>query len=178
MAEMPAVNFCLTKPDSMKKGNIIFSTLFLVFLIITGFSTTPTVVEVKEEKVVIAAPDSTEAIKEIVKEEVKAIEKEEKVTLYKSDVLATYYADKFNGRKTTSGARFNNKKYTAAHMKLPFGTKVRITNEKNGKFVDVVVNDRGPFSKKLEIDLTKQAFMEIASNKGSGSFKVKMEIIE
>src|SRR5690606_36529730 len=104
--------------------------------------------------------------------------KEEKVTLYKKDVLATYYADKFNGRKTSSGERFNNTKYTAAHMKFPFGTKLRVTNEQNGKFVDVVVNDRGPFSKKLEIDLTKKAFMEIASKKSSGTFKVKIEVIE
>jgi rare lipoprotein A len=57
-------------------------------------------------------------------------------------------------------------------------TKVRVTNEKNGKFVDVVINDRGPFSKKLEIDLTKKAFMEIASNKGSGYFKVKIEVLK
>ena len=92
--------------------------------------------------------------------------------------MATYYADKFNGRKTTSGERFHNANYTAAHMRLPLGTMLRVTNEKNGKFVDVKVNDRGPYSKKLEIDLTKKAFMEIASNKGSGSFKVKIEIIE
>ncbi|WP_237421238.1 septal ring lytic transglycosylase RlpA family protein [Flavobacterium sp. Sd200] len=100
------------------------------------------------------------------------------LTPYKKDVLATYYADKFNGRKTSSGERFNNAKYTAAHMKLPFGTMVRVTNEANGKFVDVKVNDRGPYSKKLEIDLTKKAFMEIATKKSSGYFKVKIEILE
>lgn len=101
-----------------------------------------------------------------------------KLTLYKKDVLTTYYADKFNGRKTSSGERFDNTKYTAAHMKLPFGTLVRVTNEANGKWVDVKVNDRGPYSKKLEIDLTKKAFLEIASNKNHGTFKVKIEIIE
>ena len=63
-------------------------------------------------------------------------------------------------------------------MKLPFGTIVRVTNEANGKWVDVKVNDRGPFSKKLEIDLTKAAYMDIASNKGAGSFKVKLEILD
>lgn len=159
----------------MQKGKIIFSTLLFVSLVITGFTTTTSEeVVIKKEKVLITVPDTTETVKE----EIKITKKEEKVTLYKKDVAATYYADKFNGRKTASGARFNNKHYTAAHMKLPFGTKVRVTNEKNGKFVDVIVNDRGPFHKKLEIDLTKQAFMEIASNKGSGSFKVKMEVIE
>lgn len=100
------------------------------------------------------------------------------LTPYKNNVLATYYADKFNGRKTSSGEVFDNKKYTAAHMKLPFGTIVRVTNPANGKWVDVKVNDRGPYDKKLEIDLTKKAFMEIASKKGAGTFKVNIEIIE
>lgn len=158
----------------MQKGKIIFSTLLFVSLVITGFTTTTEEVEIKKEKVLLNVADTTETIKE----EITVTSKEEKVTLYKKDVVATYYADKFNGRKTSSGQKFSNKKYTAAHMKLPFGTKLRVTNEQNGKFVDVVVNDRGPFSKKLEIDLTKQAFMEIATNKNSGTFKVKMEVIE
>jgi len=158
----------------MQKGNIILSTLFVVSLVITGFTTTSVREEVKKDKVFLAVPDTTGTKKE----EIVVTKKEEKVTLYKKDVLATYYADKFNGRKTSSGERFNNTKYTAAHMKFPFGTKLRVTNEQNGKFVDVVVNDRGPFSKKLEIDLTKKAFMEIASKKSSGTFKVKIEVIE
>ncbi len=152
----------------MKNSIIVFS-VSLVLLIITGFSSGNTVTvpaTKKTEKIVaVAVSDSAKPA-------------EPKLTLYKQNVLATYYADKFNGRKTTSGERFHNSKYTAAHMKLPFGTMVRVTNEKNGKFVDVKVNDRGPFSKKLEIDLTKTAFMEIASKKGSGSFKVKIEIID
>src|SRR5690606_7159239 len=108
---------------------------------ITGFTTTSVREEVKKDKVFLAVPDTTGTKKE----EIVVTKKEEKVTLYKKDVLATYYADKFNGRKTSSGERFNNTKYTAAHMKFPFGTKLRVTNEQNGKFVDVVVNDRGPF---------------------------------
>lgn len=155
----------------MQKGRIILGTLFFVSLIITGFTTTAEV-KVSESKVLVAK-DTTEA-----KKEDPAVKKEEKLTLYKKDVLATYYADKFNGRKTSSGQKFDNNKYTAAHKTLPFGTKVRVTNEANGKFVDVVVNDRGPFSKKLEIDLTKKAFMEIASKKTAGTFKVKIEIIK
>lgn len=158
----------------MKKSIIVLSAVLLVFLV-SGFTISEVTTERSVTDISNVIPDTTKAEKPVeVKEEVK----ETKLTLYKKDVLATYYADKFNGRKTTSGERFHNKKYTAAHMKLPFGTKVRVTNESNGKSVDVKVNDRGPFSKKLEIDLTKQAFMEIASNKGSGSFKVKIEIIE
>lgn len=158
----------------MKKGITLFSAILLIFLA-SGFSNG----EIKNVRIAKVAETKSDTIEEKKPEAASAPAiKETKLTLYKKDVLATYYADKFNGRKTTSGERFNNKKYTAAHMKLPFGTKVRVTNEKNGKWVDVKVNDRGPYSKKLEIDLTKQAFMEIASNKGSGTFKVKIEIIE
>lgn len=156
----------------MKNSVIILSTAILLF-VITGFSTV-TVAPVKKETKTLAikVADTTET-------DTKAVKPEEpKLTLYKKSALATYYADKFNGRKTCSGEKFHNTKYTAAHMKLPFGTMVRVTNENNGKFVDVKVNDRGPYSRKLEIDLTKKAFMDIASNKGSGSFKVKIEIIE
>lgn len=157
----------------MKNSIIIFSTTVLLF-IITGFSSgSPAAIKYTTTTKRIAAtiPDTTCTDVEIVKVP------ETNLTLYKKSALATYYADKFNGRKTTSGQRFHNAKFTAAHMKLPFGTIVRVTNENNGKFVDVTVNDRGPFSKKLDIDLTKAAFMQIASNKSSGSFKVKLEIL-
>ncbi len=97
---------------------------------------------------------------------------------YKKDVQASYYANKFNGRRTASGKKFDNTKYTAAHRKLPFGTKLRVTNESNGKFVLVEVTDRGPFSRGREIDLSRKAFMDITSNKNSGSMKVKIEIAE
>lgn len=96
---------------------------------------------------------------------------------FKREAHASYYADKFNGRKTTSGRKFDNNKYTAAHKKLPFGTKVRITNEKNGKWVIVEITDRGPFVKSREIDLSKRAYMDITSNKGSGGMLVTIEII-
>lgn len=101
-----------------------------------------------------------------------------KLKLFKAKAHASYYANKFNGKRTSSGVRFDNNKYTAAHRKLPFGTKLKITNEENGKSVIVEVIDRGPFSRGREIDLTRRAFMEIVSNKNSGSTKVKIEVIE
>jgi rare lipoprotein A len=97
---------------------------------------------------------------------------------FKKKVHASYYASKFNGKRTASGSRFDNNKYTAAHRKLPFGTLVRVTNEQIGKSVIVEITDRGPFSRGREIDLTKRAFMEIAVNKNSGSLNVTIEIIE
>lgn len=101
-----------------------------------------------------------------------------KLKLHKKNAHASYYHDKFNGRRTASGRKFDNSKYTAAHRKFPFGTKLKITNEVNGKSVIVEVTDRGPFTKGREIDLTRKAFMEIAANKGSGSQKVTIEVIE
>jgi rare lipoprotein A len=100
-----------------------------------------------------------------------------RLKLYKKTAHASYYADRFNGKKTADGSRFNNSKYTAAHKKLPFGTKVKVTNEANGKFVIVKVTDRGPFVKTREIDLSKRAFMDITGNKGYGALKVTIETI-
>ncbi|MCI9844319.1 septal ring lytic transglycosylase RlpA family protein [Flavobacterium pectinovorum] len=101
-----------------------------------------------------------------------------KLKLYKKSAHASYYHDRFNGKKTASGGRFNNNKYTAAHKKLPFGTKVKVTNEANGKFVIVEITDRGPFVKTREIDLSKRAFMDIAKNKGAGAMTVTIETVE
>ena len=95
--------------------------------------------------------------------------------LFKKNAHASYYADKFTGRRTASGKRFDNSKYTAAHRKLPFGTKLKVTNEANGKSVIVVITDRGPFTKGRDIDLTKKAFMEIASSRYGGTLKVTIE---
>ncbi|MFH7004647.1 septal ring lytic transglycosylase RlpA family protein [Flavobacterium bizetiae] len=102
----------------------------------------------------------------------------EKLKLYKEKAHASYYHDKFNGRKTASGKKFDNNKLTAAHKKLPFGTKLKVTNELNKKSVIVEITDRGPFVNGREIDLSKKAFMDIASNKNSGALNVKIEIVE
>jgi len=68
--------------------------------------------------------------------------------------------------------------YTAAHKTLKFGTKIRVTNTVNDSSVIVTVNDRGPFVKGREIDLSKKAFMEIAKNKLRGHLIVNIEILE
>ena len=101
-----------------------------------------------------------------------------KLKLHKKNAHASYYHDKFNGRRTASGRKFDNNKYTAAHRKFPFGTKLKVTNEANGKSVIVEVTDRGPFTRGREIDLTRKAFMEIASGRYGGSLKVMIEVIE
>lgn len=106
------------------------------------------------------------------------IDPNSKLKVYKKNAHASYYHNKFNGRRTASGKRFDNNKYTAAHKKLPFGTIVKVTNEANGKSVVVEITDRGPFSKVREIDLSRRAFMDITSNKNSGVVIVKIEVVE
>ncbi len=97
--------------------------------------------------------------------------------LYKSSAKVSYYHNKFNGRKTANGEKFSNSKLTAAHRKLEFGTKVRLTNKINGKSVIVVINDRGPWKRGRELDISKKAFMEITDNKNKGILVVMIEIL-
>jgi len=70
---------------------------------------------------------------------------------------ASWYGSYFQGRKTTSGERFNRFQYTCAHKTLPFGTRLRVTNVKNGKSVVVRVSDRGPYRHQRIIDLSEIA---------------------
>lgn len=87
---------------------------------------------------------------------------------------ASYYGNEFNGRKTASGEIFRQSNLTAAHKKLAFGTKVRVTNLANGKTVTVRVNDRGPFIANRIIDLSKSAANKI-DMVGAGVAKVKIK---
>ena len=89
---------------------------------------------------------------------------------------ASYYANKFQGRKTASGERYSHQKYTAAHRKFKFGTKVKVTNLKTGVWVIVRINDRGPYSKKFMIDLSLIAAKKL--NLLKTDVKVKMEVLE
>lgn len=69
----------------------------------------------------------------------------------------SYYADKFRGRATASGAPYRPGKMTAAHNTLPFGTRIRVTNVRNGRSVKVTVNDRGPHVAGRIVDVSKKA---------------------
>jgi len=71
--------------------------------------------------------------------------------------VASYYAGNFIGRKTASGQIFTSQAMTAAHKSLPFGTRLRLTNKKNGKTVNVVINDRGPYIHGRILDLSEAA---------------------
>lgn len=91
--------------------------------------------------------------------------------------LASYYGNEFQSRKTASGERFDQGQATAAHKKLPFGTRVKVTNTQNGRSVVVRVNDRGPFVKGRIIDLSSSAFKHIASL-NAGVVPVRVETLD
>ncbi len=87
---------------------------------------------------------------------------------------ASYYSDKFNGKPTSNGEIFKQKKLTAAHKQIAFGTLVKVTNLSNNKSVIVKINDRGPFIKGRIIDLSKSAAQKI-DLLNAGIAKVKIE---
>ena len=91
--------------------------------------------------------------------------------------FASFYHDKFNGRKTASGEIFSNRKLTAAHRTLPFGTMVEVTNLRTGKSIEVRINDRGPFHSSRALDLSKAAFDSIG-NTSRGTMPVEYEIVD
>jgi rare lipoprotein A len=71
--------------------------------------------------------------------------------------LASWYGGKFHGRRTASGETFDKNDLTAAHRTRPFGSCVRVHNVGNGRWVEVRINDRGPFSGKRVIDVSEAA---------------------
>ncbi|MCT2409530.1 septal ring lytic transglycosylase RlpA family protein [Chryseobacterium antibioticum] len=95
----------------------------------------------------------------------------------KKTSYASYYHDKFNGRKTASGEIFSNSKLTAANRTLPFGTNIKVTNLNNGKQVIVKINDRGPFHASRALDISKAAFDEIGDT-NRGTIPVEYEIVD
>lgn len=88
--------------------------------------------------------------------------------------IASVYSSRYDGSKTASGVRLNDGALTAAHRTLPFGSKVRVTNRKNGKVVVVTITDRGPFVKGRVIDLTLAAARALGFN---GLAPVRLDVI-
>jgi rare lipoprotein A len=89
--------------------------------------------------------------------------------------VANFYSDKFEGKKTASGEVYDKNGLTAAHKKLPLGTKVKVTNVENGKSVVVTVNDRMAPTSPAVIDVTRRAADELGFVK-AGKAKVKLEV--
>lgn len=127
------------------------------------------------ELVAMCAPKKKKKEKKAKKKEKKGKENNKKAKVEKGK--ASYYADKFNGKKTASGEKFSNRQLTAAHPSLPFGTMVRVTNTANGRSVDVRINDRGPFKGGRIIDISKAAAQKIDMVK-AGIATVTVEVIK
>ncbi|WP_412060599.1 septal ring lytic transglycosylase RlpA family protein [Rubrivirga sp. IMCC45206] len=87
---------------------------------------------------------------------------------------ASYYGERFRGRRTASGERFNPDALTAAHRTLPFGTRLRVVHERTGRSVVVRVTDRGPFHGARILDLSKAAARRIGMV-ASGTARVRIE---
>ena len=98
-------------------------------------------------------------------------------TRYRKNVymVASWYGEPFHGRITANGEVYDMYKYTAAHRTLPFGTKLRLINEENGKEIEVVINDRGPVPRDRDIDVSYQTAVALDFvNKGITRLRVVM----
>lgn len=92
------------------------------------------------------------------------------------DGLATWYGGSLQGSATASGERFNKNAMTAAHRKLPFNTRVRVTNKRNGLSVEVRINDRGPYGRAI-IDLSEAAARKLKMI-DAGVVPVRIEVLD
>ena len=89
--------------------------------------------------------------------------------------LASYYDSRHNGATTASGERYDERALTAAHRTLPFGTRVRVTNLRNGRSVVVRIDDRGPFARGRIIDVSRRAARELGFlREGTARVRVKV----
>ena len=141
------------------------------------------------------APEEAKKIAEKVKRKIEVSEKAEgrqdlvkdKVTVKKNDNgqaiveqvgEASFYGPGFHGKKTATGEKFDQNERTAAHPTLPLGTKATVTNLENGNSVDVKINDRGPYVKGRDIDVSKAAAKELGMTKdGVAPVKIEAEVV-
>lgn len=121
--------------------------------------------------------DTINTVKELSANETKEVEELIENAAIVSSGVVSWYGAKFHGRKTASGEVYDKNELTAAHKSLPFGTKVKVTNIRNGKSVVVEINDRGPFVKSRVLDLSQAAFSEIGHT-NSGVMHVEYEILD
>lgn len=157
--------------------------IILFCLACTGLSTTLEAESIKDNEltpadtfgaaeIAIALPENADTICDEAGDDEEAVEAK-----IHEHGKATYYSRKWHGRRTSSGRKLDNNGYQCAHKTLPFGTKIKVTNKKNGKSCVVEVVDRGPFAKGMVIDLTYQAARHI-DMVNCGVVPVSLEIME
>jgi rare lipoprotein A len=91
--------------------------------------------------------------------------------------IASWYGPGFDGKRTASGEVYDMEEMTAAHKRLPFGTRVQVHNLDNGLRTEVRINDRGPFVDDRIIDLSMAAAREI-DMLGPGTARVRIAVVE
>lgn len=95
---------------------------------------------------------------------------------YKQKGKASFYANKFHNRKTASGETYSMFGMTAAHPTIPFNSIIKVTNLKNGRWVTLRINDRGPFSRSRVLDVSKAAAIKLDFVK-EGNAQIELEVI-
>lgn len=98
-------------------------------------------------------------------------------SVYVQHGVASWYGPGFHGRKTASGDRFDQGRLTAAHRKLPLGTRATVVNLANGKSVRVEINDRGPYVRGRILDLSKAAAARLGMKK-DGVTDIRLVVTE
>jgi rare lipoprotein A len=116
---------------------------------------------------VVTYNDGTEEIKFFADEFIPVTVKENTVQtsvvefIDRGTMKASWYGSRFHGKKTANGEIYDQMAYTAAHKSIRFGTLLKLTNMKTGKFLVVRVNDRGPYIPRRQLDLSKAAAIEL-----------------
>lgn len=121
----------------MRRLSIWLGSLALVCMALAGSYLT-----LEQSRIPIPAPKPTTATDRVV---------------YREIGQASWYGPRFHGRPTASGAVFDQRGLTAAHRRLPLGTRVTVTNLENGRSISVSINDRGPYARGRVLDLSKEA---------------------
>jgi rare lipoprotein A len=155
-------------------GRILFILLFSVFSQLSIFSQTVKKASAKKAKFVRVAKKKT--IKK--RKKIVSPNSNNTFTAFEQTGWACIYSNSLHGTKTANGERFDKNKLTAAHLKLPIGSIVRVTSLLNGKSVDLRINDRGPFSKKYMLDMSPAAARSIGLDFKRGKMKIKVERIK
>ena len=153
---------------------------FIVSLLFSGYVSSEDKNTQEAEKVAekvkrkVAATEKTEGTQDLIKDKVTVRKGDDGKPIVEQVGEASFYGPGFHGKKTATGEKFDQNDKTAAHPTLPLGTEATVTNLETGASVDVKINDRGPYVKGRDIDVSKGAAKELGMTK-DGLAPVKIE---
>lgn len=142
----------------------------LIFVALVGFT-----VVVSEEE----TNNDTSVDNEIISVEAETNSADLSLVNYKEmgSLKASWYGPRFHGKRTANGEIYDQMSFTAAHKSLKFGTLLKITNQRNGKFAVVRINDRGPYIEGRDLDISKAAAIQLGLMR-RGVARLKVEEIK